>query len=85
MRGVAVTSKVWSTAPMNIGSITALNSAAKEVVGCADGSAGLACASSAPVVEEGRLPSEASPLPSHAAAACSATVVCSSSSRTQRS
>src|SRR5436309_989797 len=29
MRGVAVTSSVWSTAPMNMGSITALNSAAK--------------------------------------------------------
>lgn len=29
MRGVAVTSRVWSTAPMNMGSMTALKSARK--------------------------------------------------------
>src|SRR3954471_213241 len=65
MRGVAVTSSVWSTAPMNIGSITALKSAAKVVLSTlAAGAAAGLCSdapkpeSSPPVVEEGRLPSD---------------------------
>src|SRR3954462_6889226 len=37
MRGVAAASRVWSTAAMNIGSITALNSAPKDAMGAAAG------------------------------------------------
>ncbi len=50
MRGVAVASRVWSTAPMNIGSMTALNSARKDeraAAGAAGGWPAAAAASAA--------------------------------------